>query len=968
MRENFSHQSLIEYGQFNDADRKMINACRGEHNQLGFAYQLIFIRLFHRVPSQKPFEKIDEVLAYACFQCDSAAELLDRYCTSRTTIQSHQKIIISYLNCKTFTPEAQEQLKAFIYQQSQQFDPVSLLQIKAIEFLREQKILLPAPDTLLRLIKMQRSSARKQMFDKIQTRLSPSVMQQLDALLDSPSKEKPSLEFLKRAVKNPSVSSMLDLVKRIECIGETGALHIDLSCINNNYQRTLAHEIKRCSVDRIRRMEPTRRYTALLCFLNQVYQNNVDLQISSYIKLMNVSYTYSETKMDRQFKQHEAMIRESLQKYEKIKALIRDKSIPDPDLRTLIFKKFPNEFEQDPPELRAFLKDKKVQIFKNFISKYGYFRQFTPELFSVLTVEAESKLPSETLKALDFLKQVNQDNKRALPEDLPLGFLDKKQKKAVIKQGKIDRHAWECALYLKIRDDIKQGNLNIPASKNYSSIQSFFMPDEAWKDLAENFFKRAGFPMDPEQVPQYFEDRLAKAYQRYFETETENTYAKVVHGKWMVSTDPAETFSPEKNAELKAMKTWLNKRMRQIKLPELLIEVDNEVHLTDSLVPAKKSGQDKADDICGVLATLMAHGCNIGPYTMPKLTDGITYKAICRITDWQFTNDALRISLSWIVNALSKLGVTKYWGEGKTSSSDAHLKIYRQRVAQQTYQARIGDFALAFYTFVADNYAPFHSKPFEGSEGEAPHVLDGWLYNESDLALEEHFTDTRAAAIIIFSTFAWFGRKYSPRIRGVKNHHIYFINPDLDYKSLAPLLEHKTAKINMALIQKYWHTMAKFYAAIEQGKMTASVALKRLLALSKKNEFYKACVHLGRILKTEHILEHMSDSEYRRKKHRGLLKGEEIHQLARDINYANRGKITVRDLTGQQINCSCLTIIMACVIYWQAKELDCLINSQEFIEMNFDLSLISHLSPVGWDNIVLYGEYIINKMLIKNIG
>ena len=59
---------------------------------------------------------------------------------------------------------------------------------------------------------------------------------------------------------------------------------------------------------------------------------------------------------------------------------------------------------------------------------------------------------------------------------------------------------------------------------------------------------------------------------------------------------------------------------------------------------------------------------------------------------------------------------------------------------------------------------------------------------------------------------------------------------------------------------------------------------------------------------------------------------------------------------------------MACVIYWQAKELDRLINSQEFIDMNFDLSLISHLSPVGWDNVVLYGEYIINKLLIKMFG
>ena len=156
----------------------------------------------------------------------------------------------------------------------------------------------------------------------------------------------------------------------------------------------------------------------------------------------------------------------------------------------------------------------------------------------------------------------------------------------------------------------------------------------------------------------------------------------------------------------------------------------------------------------------------------------------------------------------------------------------------------------------------------------------------------------------------------------------------------------------------------QFYASIEQGNVTASVALRRLLSLSKKNTFYKANLYLGRILKTEHILAHMSDQEYRKSKHRGLLKGEEVHQLARDINYANRGKVTAREPKGQVISCNCLTMIMACIIYWQAKELDRLVNLAEFSEMGFDLNLVKHISPVGWDNVVLYGEYIINKRLI----
>jgi hypothetical protein len=30
-----------------------------------------------------------------------------------------------------------------------------------------------------------------------------------------------------------------------------------------------------------------------------------------------------------------------------------------------------------------------------------------------------------------------------------------------------------------------------------------------------------------------------------------------------------------------------------------------------------------------------------------------------------------------------------------------------------------------------------------------------------------------------------------------------------------------------------------------------------------------------------------------------------------------------------------------------------------------DLSLLEHVSPIGWDNIILYGHYVLNRSLAK---
>ena len=86
--------------------------------------------------------------------------------------------------------------------------------------------------------------------------------------------------------------------------------------------------------------------------------------------------------------------------------------------------------------------------------------------------------------------------------------------------------------------------------------------------------------------------------------------------------------------------------------------------------------------------------------------------------------------------------------------------------------------------------------------------------------------------------------------------------------------------------------MGHFYASLESGHTTASVALKRLAGFRRKNFFYRANRDLGRVFKTEFILQYMSHSPLRRRVRRGLLKVEQLHALARDVCYGRRGRIT----------------------------------------------------------------------------
>ena len=89
----------------------------------------------------------------------------------------------------------------------------------------------------------------------------------------------------------------------------------------------------------------------------------------------------------------------------------------------------------------------------------------------------------------------------------------------------------------------------------------------------------------------------------------------------------------------------------------------------------------------------------------------------------------------------------------------------------------------------------------------------------------------------------------------------------------------------------------------------------------------------------------MSEPQLRAKVRRGLLKVEQLHALARAVYYGQRGRISAREVYDQMNACSCLTLILACIVYWQAREISRLAAAPDF---PVDPDLLRHVSPIEW--------------------
>ena len=177
----FSQQSLLKLGKLGANDVAFITKHRGQHNRLGFAYQLVFVRLFGKFPQISPLEIIDELLDYTAVQLSINIEYVNQYHHNRKTISKHQSEISNYLHLNSYNLSNEKMVREFIFKECMHLEARSLLKIKAIQFLKEHKILLPAMSRLERLIATQRILARDHIYVNPPNRLN---IHRLNNILD----------------------------------------------------------------------------------------------------------------------------------------------------------------------------------------------------------------------------------------------------------------------------------------------------------------------------------------------------------------------------------------------------------------------------------------------------------------------------------------------------------------------------------------------------------------------------------------------------------------------------------------------------------------------------------------------------------------------------------------------------------------------------------------------------------------
>jgi hypothetical protein len=573
------------------------------------------------------------LVAYMSLQLDIAPPLIEQYKKRRETIAEHRKHLQMYLNIKPFHPEGVELLNDFLYNEALQIEPTDSLLVKATHFLRDSHILNPAEDTLRRTIYEQRKKAKKYIFETINDQLSPALKEQLDSLLQTGEKTISPFHQIKNVPKKPSESGMRLLSEKLSMIEQTGALTIDLTWLNNNYKRHLSNYANNSDAQRLRRLTPMHRYASLTCFLQDAYQDVIDYIFDMYAKALTSVYSQAETRVNNYNKAKRNIIRSCLIHHKRLCRELLAIGDGSSDLATVLAKFPSTDLEEQIEEVEVFSSGKYSNSLNIVADRFSYLCKLAKPLLEKLTFDVADTGNESLLVAMQLVLELIDGTRRSIPDDTKLDFLPRNVQKAVIENGKINRRKYEAATFTAIRDHIKCGNLAILCSKRFGKLDNFFIGPEQWEPIKTTFYQKSKFPRNSSDVAAYLTNRLQNAFDYFFEEEKNNSFAKVGKEGWILSTDAAETLSSEQKQKLEAFTQWLSSHMRTIKLPDLLIEVENDLHFTDPFLTVNRRRERTAEDICAILTAIMAYGCNIGPHTMAQMIAGVSYSQIKYIFD-----------------------------------------------------------------------------------------------------------------------------------------------------------------------------------------------------------------------------------------------------------------------------------------------------------------------------------------------
>lgn len=928
----------------------LVRERRQPHNRLGVALLALHVQHLGYFPETHA-DVPAEVVAAVAQQLDVDPGRYPHYARRDETRREHQLQVADALGYLPLTSARARQEVTWLAPLAAGTARGLPLVTALLDHLRQDRVLVPAVTVLERLAQMALKRAHSEAVRQLTLDLTPVQCIALDGLLEVPDGERLTrLAWLRQSRTKASPASILALLDRLDALRALELRDGLASQVHPNRLRLMAREGAQVTPQHYREFEPGRRYALLVATLLDRAEQITDEVLDLHDRVMLNLNRQSRQRQETRVLDERHTLSEALSVFARTGQALLKAREQQHDPFEAIEKVLPWEtFTRAVEDLLTLTSPGSQDALAFLGLHFALVRRYAPRLLDSFAFTGTTS--SRTLlRAVAVLRNLNASGKRTVPPGAPIDFIPARWAPFVFDGEKIDRRYYELCVLGELRGRLRSGDVWVVGSRKYRDFDAHLLPADGWRTET-----------GPTALPVSLDHRTywgAKVQALHGELEKvagllgrrELPDVRLKDGKLSVS--PLAATVPKEAEHLAAR---LYALVPRVKITRLLLDVEAWTGFTRHFTHLH-SGEAPQSPV-GLLSVVLADAINLGLSKMADATPGLTERQLAWTAQWHVRDDTYSAALAEIVNAQSRRPLADAWGEGTTSSSDGQrFRTGAQGRASGQVNLRYGpEPGVTFYTHVSDQYAPFHTKVIAANVRDATYVLDGLLYHEADLRIEEHYTDTHGYTEHVFALCDLLGFRFAPRIRDLGESRLFTPGRDGPWAVLEPIIG---GKLNGRLIETHWEDILRLAASIKSGTTTASLMLSRLGSYSRRNGLANALRELGRAQRTLFTLEWLQSPTLRKRVQIGLNKGEARNALARAVFFHRAGEIRDRRPAAQTHRASGLNLVVAAISLWNTVQLEGAIEALRGQGEEVPDGLLEHISPLAWEHIGLTGDYL----------
>jgi hypothetical protein len=604
-------------------DKYFLQQFIGKTNCISILIQIGLIRLMgYLAPSweNQVSEKIVHFVAQQLYGEETEIISLSEYTNWASLRTRHLQQILKYLQYRRWEPILDEPIiEKWLLERGMEHDNERWLLDKLCQKLHYDKILRPAINTLERMVGSIGERLNEETYQRLTFLITPELQEKLDKVLEFDKTLKmPIHRWLCLQPTSNTAKSINQTLDKIAYLQEMKVASWDLSAIPINRKKRLANIVRNNTNSYLQRMNPIKRYPLMICFLWETLLDTTDMVLTMYSDFWQQAMNSAKKELD-EYQMGLAKIRgRAWVTLINTTKMVINEEINSPDLRQTIFTNYPKEELQEA--LNTVMKGSRedtehTQLY--FLHKqYARFKQFTVHFLNTLTFEiafAKDYFGS----GLNLLIQLQQGNKRKLPNDVSMNFITNLWMNLIDQFEYTQPQAYELCVLSVLKDRLNSGDVFVKNSRKFADFNSFLIPKSRWEVEAERLCNALGSFDIVKRIDEMSEE-LASLLVPLTQLLEEGTFKgegiRLENDELVVPGVVAEELSQS----TLFLREQINLRLPKVGLVEMMREVDSWVNYSSEF--REGIGRNTEHEALKY-AALMGSACNISLADLARSSD-----------------------------------------------------------------------------------------------------------------------------------------------------------------------------------------------------------------------------------------------------------------------------------------------------------------------------------------------------------